>query len=145
MSYIRKTKKKHRSYNKKKHRSYNKKTHRSYNKKTHRSYNKKKQRLYNKKKHRSHKKQRGGTITFNVTDTLKTRNTLMPQPIVNFARAMEHSAHSFIDGWNGNVSLPGPYPTDQPHAVKPIDIMIPGNLTALNKQAINTVKQLFKP
>ena len=90
---------------------------------------------------KSRRVQRGGKYTpggwnwSGFTPTWRTRNTFMPQSILNLGRSVITGGENLVNGWNGLPKVVSPYPTHQPDLTIKQKLVIPPNITAINKAA----------
>ena len=71
----------------------------------------------------------------NWTPTWRTRNTFTPTPLVNLGRLALTGGENLINGWKGLPETVSPLATAQPDLLIDQEIIIPPDLTAINKKA----------
>ena len=76
-----------------------------------------------------------GEWNWSLTPTWRTRNTFTPTPLVNLGRIALTGGENLINGWKGIPEAVSPLPTAQPDLLVDREIVIPPNLTAINKKA----------
>lgn len=148
-----KTKKRQRRYSRRQRNNSRKHIRGGYVIRSNRKVNKSKRSKKSKKSKRKHTQrrhlQKGGKYTpggwnWSFIPSWKTRNTLIPTPLLNLGRVALTDSKNMVNRWQGIQDYVSPLPTAQPNLLIDNNIVIPPNLTAINKNAQKSVINAFK-